>query len=392
MTGVTLLSYHWFLIMNKLKKLVPFRLSLIFLLCIFSVYPSVSVFAQAQDTKSTTAPTAAIKVLMVGNSFSRDAATYLGDLAHTGGKNIVLLNAFNPGCSLSGHVNGINAAEKDPQSPQARMYTHEGSLGGGASLGANFSLREALESDKWDYVTIQQASANSYDPKTYEPFAAQLVAYIRKYAPQAEILVHETWAYREDDELFKDGSFTSDKMHEELQAAYTQLAKNYHLRMIPVGDAFQAARHTDRWHFVPDPNYDLAHPTPGVSPDQKGSLNVGFGWDWNNKKFSGDTHHLNASGKYLGSAVLYEALFGESVKDVAFCPKELDADSAADLRRIADETEQDQKKQDAINIPSAADSTSTTNTTQPATDSPPATNSTQPATNTNAQPSAVPNP
>ena len=351
---------------------------LVFLLGTLGICSPISLLADEETNQSTPAsvsedkPAAhSLKVLMVGNSFSRDAATYLADLAKAGGKSIVLLNAMNPGCNLAGHVNGINASEKDPTSPQARMYTHEGSLGGGASLGGTFSLREALEADKWDIVTIQQASINSFDAKTYEPYAAQLIAYIKKYAPQAEIMVHETWAYREDDELFKSGSFTSDKMYEQLKAAYTQLAQRYHLRMIPVGDAFQAARHTDRWHFTPDTTYDYAHPTPGVAPEQKGSLNGGWSWNWNNSKFSGDTHHLNDTGKYLGSAVLYEAFFGESVKDVAFYPKTkaLDADSAADLRRIADETEQAQKKNDAENTRSASGSEPATNATQPATNS-----------------------
>jgi hypothetical protein len=46
---------------------------------------------------------------------------------------------------------------------------------------------------------VQQASIKSHDLETYRPHMANLVDYIKKYAPKSKIIVHQTWAYRVDD-------------------------------------------------------------------------------------------------------------------------------------------------------------------------------------------------
>jgi hypothetical protein len=52
------------------------------------------------------------------------------------------------------------------------------------------------------FVTIQQRSISSHDVTTYRPYAANLRDYVKKHAPNAELLLHETWAYRVDDPRF----------------------------------------------------------------------------------------------------------------------------------------------------------------------------------------------
>lgn len=283
-----------------------------------------------------------IKVLMVGNSFSMNSAYYLPALAKASGKTLELLNCVKGGCSLQEHAAGIAAIADNPESPAARIYVQDGSFHPPASVPKNFNLKEALESEKWDYVTIQQYSFLSYKPETFEPYAKQLVDFIRKYAPQAEILVHETWAYREDDPLFKKDGFTQQKMYDALKADYTKLANDYGLRIIPVGDAFQAARATDRWHFVPDPNFDFANPPEGKLPDQGTSLNHGY-YLGGGKKLQYDGHHANQAGEYLGGSVLYEVLYGTNVEPVNYSPREIKPEDAASLRKIAHETVEAQK-------------------------------------------------
>src|SRR5690606_31874521 len=116
---------------------------------------------------------------------------------------------------------------------------------------------EILELRDWDYITIQQVSRKSLIAESFEPFAAVLIAYLRKHEPRAGILVHQTWAYREDSPLFAEGEVDARSMHARLQANYRDLARRYGLRLIPVGDAFRAARQTPRWRFTfPDPSFD----------------------------------------------------------------------------------------------------------------------------------------
>ena len=64
------------------------------------------------------------------------------------------------------------------------------------------SLRELLQSGTWDFVTIQQYSFISNDVSTYRPYARNLHDYIRKNAPGAEVVMHQTWEYRVDDPRF----------------------------------------------------------------------------------------------------------------------------------------------------------------------------------------------
>lgn len=293
-------------------------------------------------------PRTSVKLLTVGNSFAVNSTTYLPDLAKAGGKTLVLLNCYKGGCTLEEHAKAIEATERNPQSPEARIYIPRNSLAEPEDRSHPFNLKEALLRDKWDVITVQQASPFSYSQGTYEPYAGQVIGTIRKYAPQAEIRVHETWGYREDDALFQKGDFTPRQMYIGLKVAYEKLAVAYHLRLIPVGDAFQIARQSELWHFVPDTTFDFANAKDGTMPNQKGSLNMG--WSWQTDGRTGkrglvlDAHHANVAGQYLGAAVFYEALFQDNVTRVNFCPKELTPEEAADLRRIAHVTVQSENQ------------------------------------------------
>ena len=51
-----------------------------------------------------------------------------------------------------------------------------------------------------------------------------------------------------------------------------------------------------------------------------------------------DGHHANAAGEYLGAAVWFEVLLGQSVVGNAFVPNGLTAEDVAILQRIAHAT------------------------------------------------------
>ncbi|PAW77906.1 MAG: hypothetical protein B9S32_09920 [Verrucomicrobia bacterium Tous-C9LFEB] len=290
-----------------------------------------------------------IKVLCIGNSFAQNATSYLGDFSREGEKPIEYLVAFKPGCSLQEHAEGLAVAEKNPESAAARIYSNKGFDKSGVQT--TFNLIEALKRKKWDIVTIQQFSVLCYKSETYEPYAGQVIAAIRQYAPQAEIVVLQTWAYREDDSLFSKGDFTYQKMHELLQAAYAKLAADYHLRTIPIGNAFHTARALPRWTFIPDATFDFAHPAEGALPNEKGGLHKGWVWKKDEKtsemKLKRDGHHANSDGQYLGAAVFFEFLIGTNVEALSFHPPDLAPEDAAMLRKIAHETIVAQKQVEA---------------------------------------------
>jgi hypothetical protein len=269
-----------------------------------------------------------VRLLTIGNSFSANATHYLKDLAKAGGHTLVHNSLVIGGASLQVH------ADKTKAEGKALLYTN------GRDLIGN------LTADKWDYVTIQQASIKSHDFATYQPYAGVLRDYIAKYAPQAKLLVHETWEYRVDDPRFavkepKPGEpKTQDEMYKGLRASYEKLASEFGARIIPTGDAFHLADTNEKWGFKPDPKpFDSKTAKQPELPDQTHSLHVGWRWakskDGKKITLGMDGHHANLAGEYLGACVWYEVLFGESPVGLAFIPKGLDADFARFLQETA---------------------------------------------------------
>jgi hypothetical protein len=306
--------------MNKAPRLLPLAIALIL---------SVQVLGATGSERT------ALKVLTIGNSFAENSTDYLPALAAAGGKQLVLLRANLGSCSLERHARLLQQAEAGD--PAGRAYKNRREPVAGVPT--DFTLPEALAAQAWDIVTIQQWSILSFKPESYQPFADQLIAAIRKHAPTAEIVIHETWAYREDHPVFQESDgFTSRKMHEGLRAAYRQLAATTGCRLLPVGDALALARRTIRWTYAPDPNYDFQNPPPGRLPDQRTSLNVGWRWatDKSGKEILKlDAIHCNTAGRYLGAAVWYQVLFNTDDIPAAFTPDGLSPEDAADLREHA---------------------------------------------------------
>lgn len=273
-----------------------------------------------------------IRLLTVGNSFSHNATHYLGDIAKANGDNLILREDNIGGSSFDIHLKKLEVWQKDPKSKLGQYTEGKG-------------LQDDLIEKKWDFITIQQASIKSHDVNTYRPYAKQIADFIRKYAPDTTLIMHQTWEYRVDDARFsvkepKPGEpKTQADMYAGLKSAYSTIAKELNMGLIPVGDAFHAANRDPQWGYkVPTVPFDSKSAKPGDLPDQTHSLNVG--WNWKKQpdgkmKLGMDGHHANMAGEYLGACVWYEVLFGKSVEGNAFVPKELDAGYAEFLQSTA---------------------------------------------------------
>jgi hypothetical protein len=274
------------------------------------------------------APRKTVRLLTIGNSFSGNATTYLADIAKAGGHALVHQPMSVGGASMEVHWTKIQANEKDPKDP--------------AGLYGTKSLSAVLKTDDWDFVTIQQASIKSHDVETYRPFAAQLQAYVKTHAPKAELLLHQTWAYRRDDPRFapktpKVEPSTREAMHAGLSSAYLTIAKELGVRRIPVGDAFNIAETDPQWAFKPDPTFDKSKAVAPALPDQTHSLHVGWRWSTKDGKqtLGMDGHHAGVAGEYLGACVFFEVLFKENVVGNAFAPKGMKPEDAKYLQEAA---------------------------------------------------------
>ncbi len=273
-----------------------------------------------------------VKLLTIGNSFSANATHYLGDLAKAGGHTLVHHPLVIGGASFQVHAEKAQKHEADPKD-KAGLYT------------SGRGLKESLQLQKWDYVTIQQASIKSHDLATYQPYAGWLHDYVSKHAPQAKLLVHETWEYRKDDPRFTKPSDkpgepkTQEEMYTGLRSAYDKIAAEFGARIIPTGDAFHLADTDPKWAYQPDATFNPKVAKPSELPNQTHSLHVG--WRWAKPKTGGplalgmDGHHANMAGEYLGACVWYEVLFGESPVGNTFIPKGLDPKDALFLQETA---------------------------------------------------------
>ncbi len=262
-------------------------------------------------TGDQTAPRPASKtvsLLTVGNSFSGNATRYLQDLARSAGHTLVHEKLEVGGAPLQLHWTRAELHEREPENP--------------AGLYGKRSLKQVLQSRAWDAVTIQQASIKSHDVATYRPFARELHDYIKRQAPGARVLLHQTWAYRSDAPRFRTATpapgepATQAEMYAMSSAAYKTVAAELSVRRIPVGDAFYLADTDPEWGYKPVVNFDAGTADPAALPQQLHSLHVG--WLRSRKadgtvKLSMDGHHANAAGQYLGACVWFEVLFGESV-------------------------------------------------------------------------------
>ena len=280
------------------------------------------------------APVTTVRLLTVGNSFSANATKYLGDLAKAGGKNLIHRPLVIGGASMAVHLEKAQLNDKEPQNPKG-LYT------------GKKSLKESLQMEPWDVITIQQASIKSHDLANYRPSAEQLRDYIKQYAPKSEILVHQTWEYRVDDPRFTkpnpktdpNGPKTQQEMYDGLTNAYNTIAKELGgLRIIPTGDAFHLADNDAAWKFQPDTSFDPKTAKQPELPNQKHSLHMG--WQWKKGKdgkttLAMDGHHANTAGEYLGACVFYEVLFKESAVGNKFAPKGISPENAKYLQETA---------------------------------------------------------
>jgi len=220
-----------------------------------------------------------MNILAIGNSFSQDATRYLHDIALADNVCLKVVNLYIGGCSLETHWNNAKS--------NSSSYSYE--LNGRAT-GQMISIKDALTSDKWDYITMQQVSHQSINYDTYQPYLINLSDFVSQYAPDAQQVIHQTWAYEEGSErLTVELGYSSQfEMFRDLRLAYEKASRDLgNLKIIPSGESFQLAIKNG----IKNLHRDGFHASLGI-------------------------------GRYLLGAVWYEALTGRSILPNTF--KEFD--------------------------------------------------------------------
>ena len=223
-----------------------------------------------------------IKLLSIGNSFSTDAHKYLHNIAEQNGVSLECYNLFIGGCSLETHWQ--NYVENN------EYYDLE--INGNEAT-RKISINEALSMEKWDVITIQQASAYSGIYESYLPYLTDLVSVIREKSPIAKVYFHETWSYEIDSlhEGFLNYNSNQKEMYFCINESVKKAADLINAEIIPTGNVVQFVREK-----IPEFDYE------------NGGLSL-----------CRDGFHLSETyGRFLASAVWFKKLTGENIKKIDF--------------------------------------------------------------------------
>ena len=282
-----------------------------------------------------------LHVLMIGNSFTNSVLVDLPNMANADKSvKLVLRNAYIGGCSIQRH---LEEYDKSAANPNHRPYRTNEPIEG--VKGLSVSLQECLKADTYDIVSIQQASRSSWQIETYGADAKRLIDIVRQYQPKAEIVGHQTWAYRADSKnILPGGAFNLDQlgMHNRITECYKALQKEYGFRIIPVGNAVQIFRtKTDKPYTAADvPAQPVTYTYPDLPPTPNDVVgNTAWGTDkkTGERILRNDPNHLNRRGQYLQACVWYMFLFDKRAKDVNYIPEKLNEEDAKFLAKCAEE-------------------------------------------------------
>lgn len=279
-----------------------------------------------------------LKVLMIGNSFSICVGKNLPQIVRAGNKHqLVLTSAFIGGCPLQKHAENLEAAAADLSFAPYRIDVwNSGDLRKRCPRMGN--VLELLRNNVYDIVTVQQASALSWKFSSYYPWADTVIAAIRKYQPNAEILIQETWSYRADTPLLETWGFDNTGMYLRLKEAYSEFSGKTGFKIIPTGSAVQLYRQESKRVFCGLSDEERAKFLP---PDLPSMANDVVGKDYWSKNEEGelvlgrDTTHLNFRGEYLQACVWYGKLFGEDPETISYEHPDISRSECRFMRRCA---------------------------------------------------------
>lgn len=240
-----------------------------------------------------------LRILAIGNSFSEDAVEqYLHELADAAGKKIIIGNLYIGGAPLSLHWENIQG-NKD-----AYRY-RKINTDGVKSTNNNVSILTALQSEPWNYISIQQASPLSGKFDTYvEPLTGIKHFLDSVNGPDVKYIWHQTWAYAPNSTHagFANYGKNQQQMYQAIMKASAQAKKTFHFDLlVPSGTAIQNARTT----FLGD---DLTR----------------------------DGYHLNLHiGRFIAACTWFESLFGEEAPTDRYRPEGVTPEEAEVAKEAA---------------------------------------------------------
>lgn len=180
-----------------------------------------------------------VRVLSVGNSFSRDAFSYVPFVIEelVPGADVEFGILYIGGCTLQRHYE--NLVGKKPAYEFDYYITKTGKW----TMERDYSIQKGISLQDWDIVIFQQQSAASRYYDTYQPYLNELLDYLKVAKPFATPAWLLTQAYGTGHKPL--GEMSSDEMWARVNASSEQVVNETGVKLlIPAGTAIQNARYT----------------------------------------------------------------------------------------------------------------------------------------------------
>ncbi len=230
-----------------------------------------------------------LRILTIGNSFSDDTMEYMYQIAKSAGvEKIYLGNLYIGGCSIDTHVQNAEG--------NIAAYEYRTNDSGIWKTTKNYRMGDALESQNWDFISMQQASGFSGKADSYAKLPT-LISYVRSLVGSKPTLVwNMTWAYQQDSTHGDFPKYNSDQMtmyRAIVDTVEDRIETNKNISLIvPNGTAIQNARSS----YIGD---DLTR----------------------------DGFHLTLDlGRYIAGLTMFTKLTGFSIENIKYRPASVDDD------------------------------------------------------------------
>lgn len=241
-----------------------------------------------------------LRILAIGNSFSQDAVEqYLYELFSADGQKVIIGNMYIGGCTLEKHYNNIDSDKA--------AYEYRKVVDGKKTNRTGVKLSEALADEKWDYVSIQQASGVSGKYETISPYLPVVLNYVRSLSrTDVKLLWHSTWAYASSSNHAEFPNYGRDQMT--MYDAISDVAKR----------------------VMDDRSYSMDLLVPCGTAVQNGrTSSLG-------DTFNRDGYHLETTyGRYTAACTWYESISGKNVVGNSYAPSSVNEQKKAIAQNAA---------------------------------------------------------
>ena len=234
-----------------------------------------------------------LSLLMIGNSFADDSIVYAYSVAQSLGipyENINVANLYRGGCSLATH---LSKARSDAAAYSYRVYNPATQSWYMPNGEYDTKMSDAITRYPWDYISFQQASADSGKSDTYSSLSA-LKTYVSERATNAKVryIWLMTWAYAQSYNGLSAYNNSQRFMYDSIVSAVrSKISTRKDIDVIlPTGTAIQNARTS---YFGDTLNRD-------------------------------GTHLSTGEGRYIAALSLVCSLTGYTPDEVTFAPSGLD--------------------------------------------------------------------